>query len=600
MRSKLILLVIILIFVIHCLSLNFTQDDAFISYRYVENFTQGNGLVFNSGERVEGYTNFLWIILLSIFAQLGLDIILVSKILGIASGCVTLILLQQISQLFLPKKDWLLALFPSVLLTASSAFAYWSISGLETTFFVMMVLVSVYLYLTYPRLWVVSCALSVLIRPEGGLIFGILLLHKLVIRNDPLRKSFSCLAGFVLLLLPFVIFKVFYYGDILPNPFYAKTGLSFEYVKSGLEYFWLFLRHYALWGVLYLVPIFFYKSLDWRGRLLILLVYLYTLYVIIIGGDVLKVHRFFLPILPPLYLLFIICLRRLYAKLKSNLRGRVVLIFLLVSIPVFLFLLPHKWIRQTRAAEKNLVEKMQFIAEYLRRHYDDTSIALTTIGSVSYYLGTEVKVIDMLGLTDKYISQHPEQIEGIAITWKERKYNTQYVLSCDPDFILFSTGLKPSAPAERALLLNSEFRQNYFVVPIFLSKTGFISIFRRKGPYSKENEIFKDTRFVDLFCEGVHLHIKRKRHKEAIEKLKRATMMCPKDFALIYEVIGACYINLGNYSLAEKYLKRAIQVDDWSVMPHDYLATIYQKTGRLKEAKAEKKKVYLYDPNFPW
>ena len=41
-------------------------DDAFISFRYAENFAQGKGLVFNSGERVEGYSNFLWVILLGL------------------------------------------------------------------------------------------------------------------------------------------------------------------------------------------------------------------------------------------------------------------------------------------------------------------------------------------------------------------------------------------------------------------------------------------------------------------------------------------------------------------------------------------------------
>ncbi|MCJ7578117.1 MAG: hypothetical protein MUO91_06665, partial [candidate division Zixibacteria bacterium] len=106
-KAKVILSVIIAIFVAHSLSLNFTQDDAFISYRYVKNFINGHGLVFNPGERVEGYTNFLWIIILSIFAKFGLDIIVVSKILGIASGCVVLFLLYKISVLlFQTRNRW--------------------------------------------------------------------------------------------------------------------------------------------------------------------------------------------------------------------------------------------------------------------------------------------------------------------------------------------------------------------------------------------------------------------------------------------------------------------------------------------------------------
>jgi len=599
-RAKTILLVILAIFVVHAMSLNFTQDDAFISYRYAQNFTQGKGLVFNAGERVEGYTNFLWIILLSLFAGLGLDMIIISKILGIASGCVTLVLLHQISQLFFPKKDWLFPLFPSLLLTASSAFAYWSISGLETAFFVMMVLVSIYFYFSYPRLWIVSCALSTLVRPEGGLIFGILLLHKLLFRKAPLGESLSYLVGFVLFLLPFLIFKVFYYGDILPNPFYAKTGVSFEYVKSGVEYFWLFLKHYGLWGVLYLAPIIFYKSLDSRGQLLVLFLYLYTLYVIIIGGDVLKVHRFFLPILPLLCLFPVICLQRLHFKFKSNLRVRMVSIFLLLSLSALFFLLPHKWIRSVRVFEKQLVDRMQPVAEYLKKNYGaGFSVAITTIGSISYYLGTEAHVIDMLGLTDKFISRHPEKIEGIAATWKERKYNSRYLLSLDPDFILFSTGYKPSAPAERALLLNSKFRQNYYTIPIFLGKTGFVPIFRRKGTYLKENEVFEDTRFIDLFYESVHLRMRGKDQK-AIEKMKQVILVGPKDFALPYELIGAYYMQLRDYFAAETYLKRAINMDDWSVMAHVYLAIIYKSTGRLQEFEAERRKVFLYDPNFQW
>ena len=40
----------------------FLSDDAFISFRYVRNLLEGHGLVFNPGEYVEGYSNFLWIL----------------------------------------------------------------------------------------------------------------------------------------------------------------------------------------------------------------------------------------------------------------------------------------------------------------------------------------------------------------------------------------------------------------------------------------------------------------------------------------------------------------------------------------------------------
>ena len=43
-----------------------TQDDAFISFRYAENLANGQGLVFNPGERVEGYSNPLWTVLFAV------------------------------------------------------------------------------------------------------------------------------------------------------------------------------------------------------------------------------------------------------------------------------------------------------------------------------------------------------------------------------------------------------------------------------------------------------------------------------------------------------------------------------------------------------
>src|SRR5437762_4060818 len=60
----------------------FTVDDAYISYRYARNFARGLGLVYNPGERIEGYTNFLWTLLIGFGFKLHLDPEAVAKILG--------------------------------------------------------------------------------------------------------------------------------------------------------------------------------------------------------------------------------------------------------------------------------------------------------------------------------------------------------------------------------------------------------------------------------------------------------------------------------------------------------------------------------------
>jgi hypothetical protein len=59
------------VFAAHALSYWAIVDDSFITYRYAENLVAGNGLVFNVGERVEGYTNFLWTLLLAACYSLG-------------------------------------------------------------------------------------------------------------------------------------------------------------------------------------------------------------------------------------------------------------------------------------------------------------------------------------------------------------------------------------------------------------------------------------------------------------------------------------------------------------------------------------------------
>jgi hypothetical protein len=599
MKEKIILVLIIAIFVVHALSLNFTQDDAFISYRYVKNFINGHGLVFNPGERVEGYTNFLWIIILSIFARLGLDMIIVSKILGVSAGAVTLFLLYQISLNFFRKKDWsqdtkfvFFPLFAPLLLASNGAFAYWSISGLETAFFVMTVLLSVYFYFTNQRLMIISSALSTLIRPEGVLVFGILILHKFFFKKDKVKNCLFSILGFILLLLPFLIFKIFYYGNLLPNPFYAKTGFSIEYVKAGLAYFWLFLKHYGLWGVLYLIPLVFYKDLEVKGKLLLLIVYIYTLYIIIIGGDVLKAHRFFLPVLPFLYLFFSFALMKFSLMLKKGFPNRAIPVFLVIAFCVLTFLLPRNWIMSVRSAEIGLGVKMSRYAKRLRQSFGtDFTLAMSTIGVISYL--TEAKVIDMLGLTDPYIAKHPEKISGISSTWKEKKFNTQYLLSRNPDVIMFSTGMKPSAPAERALFLSSKFRENYY--PYYFPEQILFVVYKKKGEYPKKNEIFPDARFVNLYNEAINLEYKPD-FQGCLDRLKEILEVGPKDFTQVYESISRCNFFMGNIEECKKYAQKAVEMDDYCTMAHILLNEIYLKEGDTTEALREREKVFLHNP----
>ncbi len=634
-----ILTVILIIFAVHAVSLNFIQDDAFISYRYVSNFVGGRGLVFNAGERVEGYTNFLWIILLSLFTALGINTVVASKILGLAGGCFSLLLLYWISRFLLREEaaarrrtagtggtvpdgqaagvigavsdgrtagatgaalaDWL-ALSPPLLLAANGAFAYWCISGLESGLFIPLILAAAYFSLTRERLMVLCAALATLARPEGALVFAILLLHRLLCGRGGLKSVLRFTAAYAALLLPYLLFKILYYGDPLPNPFYAKTGLSWEYIRSGLEYFWRFLRHYGLWGGLYLLTL-----TGWRRtpggesippqprRLAFLMIWIYSLAVIVIGGDVLLGHRFLLPVLPFLYLFIGWWLYRLGVSFAPGPFRRGLPAAALAFLLAITFFLPRPWLLTVRRAEIGLGQKMAVMAAELDNLFDGPyTMAASTIGALSYY--SRATVIDMLGLTDPVIARSPEKVPGIDSPWKERNYNGRYVLSRDPEVIIFSTGMKPSAPAERVLLLYSEFRDHYY--PYYLPRGGLLQVvFRRKPGQAAENQLFPEAGFADLFNQAMGLE-SRNLLSLAAEKMEELIAAGPPDFAWAYDKMASLHFLMNDHREAGRFAQRAVQMDDYCVLSHYILYSISLSEGDTASARREHEKILQYNP----
>ena len=117
---------------------NYVVDDAFITFRYARNLTDGLGLVFNPAERVEGYTNFLWTILTTPAFLLKVDPLLYSRIVSVLAGIGTLLLLI----LFGKKRpgSGLFAVYAAPLLLASQAsFSVWLMAGLETVLFTFLI-----------------------------------------------------------------------------------------------------------------------------------------------------------------------------------------------------------------------------------------------------------------------------------------------------------------------------------------------------------------------------------------------------------------------------------------------------------------------------
>jgi arabinofuranosyltransferase len=173
-------------------------DDAYISFRYAHNAARGQGLTFNVGERrVEGYTNFLWTVMLIPVFWLGLPVHTASIVLGIlcALGCLVLL----IQPMAISTHSRWLGIMAVLLLAADGSFALWAVGGLESPLFAFLVLSGVLAYvreMSAPQdggliriptsgAWF---ALAAMTRPEGLLVYALTGLHQVATRLIRDRK----------------------------------------------------------------------------------------------------------------------------------------------------------------------------------------------------------------------------------------------------------------------------------------------------------------------------------------------------------------------------------------------------------------------------
>lgn len=200
-------------------------DDAYITFRYAENLSSGLGFVFNPGEKILGTTTPLYTILLAlIHICTGFYIPQIGRIISVISSCITVIVIYELSQILFPRSQ---AGIVAGLLFAISPFQLRSaLGGMETPFFIMLIISTLYYWINN-RIWVGIglCALATLTRPEGLLLMGIYSVSLLFSRRWK-RLGFVYLEYFVIL-LPWIIFSISYFGNILPQSMLAKTSPVF-------------------------------------------------------------------------------------------------------------------------------------------------------------------------------------------------------------------------------------------------------------------------------------------------------------------------------------------------------------------------------------
>ena len=426
-----------------------TQDDAFISFRYAENLVNGHGLVYNPGELVEGYTNLSWTLLMAVGLAADADPVVFSTLCGLAGLAFAVLATAWLAR----DPRMLVGLAAPLLVALDAQVAAEAVEGLETALYMGVITLAVFCALRErdaDRPHIASTllfGLAALTRPEAPLLMvllhlGLLLDAKRAGQSWARRIPRSAWAGLGLavVLVGLTIWRLAYYGDPLPNTFYAKTG-GFA-LPRGLAYVGAHaLAHPVLW--LLVAGRFVIKERTERTLPLAVTAFGFLAYVAWIGGDFKPTGRFVMPVLPLLAVLAGETLARWS-------RSKLALGFIGITLIGQTFFLDHEARAWAEIRHANL-EARRDLGDFLAATVPaDKVLAIHSAGAVPYYSGH--RAIDMWGLTDRHIarSENPTQGEGMA---GHEKSDPAYVFGRSPDlyipedkfFVLKSWELEPDA-----------------------------------------------------------------------------------------------------------------------------------------------------------
>ncbi len=426
-----------LLFLLHALLYwPWVEDDAYISLRYAENLIAGHGPVFNPGERVEGYSNPAWVLLLATALRLGGDPLVVARVVGLLCGLGGLIVAWALARQLRPGAGSASLVAPAML-AASPLLARHAVSGLETGAYALCLALGVYVSgaggpgRRRDGLAVSLAILLALLRPEGA-VFGLLLVARRAGRREGGRLLWLCFGAAVALLLGW---RLGYYGALLPNTFHFKMTGGTEALRSGFYYVREFLRD---GGGVALVGFGLVPLLDRQAsrtlRWIIGVVVLQVAVVVIAGGDWMHHYRFFAPVLP-LLAAAVAAGVDLIRKSAAALGGRRHLPALIIAAMLGtalsnVYLSEREVWRTIMPAVRSgqyLSQSYARVGLWLREHTPPESVvAVSDVGAVGYYSGR--RIVDMLGLVNSHIARTPGQLH--------RKHDVAYVLARRPDYVI--------------------------------------------------------------------------------------------------------------------------------------------------------------------
>lgn len=501
----------------------FLSDDALISLRYAERFMDGKGLTWNDGEYVEGYSNLLWILIISGLGYLGVDLVDALRIAGF-----TLYLLIALIVLYLYfykfSKPLQYLILPFAFFVFSASVAVWAIGGLEQPILAILFAVSIISFVSYsdnPRMYLliiisISLGLMVLTRPDAPLFVIAFAVSFLLLKNIPsnTRAQSSLITSIVpgLIFIGQLLFRLLYYEDILPNTAYVKLTPSVNHFINGLLY--------ITGAFTYMLPFFIcilyiiwknFKHVTFEPILILTITtsLVYLPYLVFIGGDVFPAYRHFIV----LFVLFFIVLAKYSEQVYDFVRFigislKIKKINIIIALIIVSYVLLQSGNHDSRRAKHERWEWIgKELGETLFTAFNEKQplVAVTAAGCIPYW--SKLPALDMLGLNDKHIARnHPDNI-GSGMLGHELG-DANYILGRKPDLIIFNVGEYPTFRPGRDLIRKSEFQELYKPLKVYLPENNYFSkiFFRIDSPKTGviiENDemtipgyLFADTLYV--------------------------------------------------------------------------------------------------------
>ena len=453
------------------------DDDQMISMRYARNLAEGSGLVWNPGERVEGYTNFLWTLVMAGVHLLPIGdakTAVVLKMVNMALAIAVLFLSERLLRLFQPQPG--LAL-PALLITLALCIdlLFWSVNGFETT-----LLTATFLFVVIRILEESQTAraetstyllmgLIPLIRSDAYYVWAAAALLAIGMSHNR-RQTADLLAISLVLPALHLLFRHWYYGDWLPNTYYLKVVGVPRRTVSGLLYLARFARNY---GVVLVLAAF--GGLLWGDRrhwLLMGGLAISGCYVLVVGGDLFNFSRYLAHIVPVILVLAIA------AVTDITERGSTAQFPLLLVLVLSVFFQAGVY-RLGLLQDLNGAPQSGMVSGLLIRRFTrpEAKIAVVAAGNAPYF--SHRYAIDMLGKSDRYIARRQPCSNGMI---GHNKFDANYSLGLHPDLVATTWSheltMLPKAALDilaqqgcglgRTLVRNLTFLQEYGSNPINL------------------------------------------------------------------------------------------------------------------------------------